>query len=123
LNDFQLKGELLRYTHAKISAVTSKKPGLHLWYLSEELVALAFFDSHVTADTKKLMLAAIDEPAPDHPPMHPRTDTSAFLNDRGLEQVCTANSKTIFNLLQLPTSLLTTDPSCWRDNEAYQAAL
>jgi len=123
LNDFQLMGQLLRYTHAKISAVTSKKLGLHLWYLSEELVALALFDSRVTADTKKLMLAAMDEPAPDHPPKRPRIDTSAFLNDSGLEQFCTANSKTIFNLLQLPTSFLTTDPSDWQDNEAYQEAL
>jgi len=102
--------------------VTSKKLGLHLWYLSEELVALALFDSRVTADTKKLMLAAMDEPAPDHPPKRPRTDTSGFLNDSGLEKFCTGNSKTIFNLLQLPTSFLTTDPSSWQDNEGERVS-
>lgn len=39
--------------------MTSKKLALHLWYLSEELVALALFDSHVTHKTKTLMIAAM----------------------------------------------------------------
>ena len=122
-NDFQLMGQLLRYPEAKISSVTSKKLGLHLWYISEELVALALFDNRVPADMKKLMVAAMDKPAPDHPPKRPRIDTSAFLSDKGLEQFCTANSRALFNLLQLPTSFLMKDPSCWKDDEAYKEAV
>lgn len=44
LNDFQLMTQLLGYPEAKISAVTSKKLGMYLWYLSEELVTMALFD-------------------------------------------------------------------------------
>ncbi|KAK0066935.1 hypothetical protein Bpfe_003670 [Biomphalaria pfeifferi] len=40
LNDFLLMRQLLEYPDVNISSVTSKKLGLHLWYISEELVAL-----------------------------------------------------------------------------------
>ena len=113
---------LLTYPEPKISSVTSKKLELHLWYLSEELITLSLFDSRVTADTKKLMLAAMNEPAPKHPPKRPKADISAFSENKGLEQFCTANSKTLFRLLQLPTSFLTKDPSSWDDDEDYQEA-
>ena len=53
-NDFQLMTQLLGYPEAKISAVTSKKPGMYLWYLSEELVTMALFDLRILAETKKL---------------------------------------------------------------------
>ncbi len=123
LNDFLLMGKLLRYHEAKISSATSKKLGLHLWYLSEELVALALFDSRVISETKKLMLAAMDEASPGHPLKRPRVDTSAFLGHNGLEQFCTSNSKTLFDILQLQTSFLAKDPSNWNDDETYQEAL
>ncbi|KAK0055989.1 hypothetical protein Bpfe_014658 [Biomphalaria pfeifferi] len=67
LNDFLLMRQLLEYPDVNISSVTSKKLGLHLWYISEELVALALFDSRVPAETKKLMLAAMENAAPEHP--------------------------------------------------------
>ena len=49
LNDFHLMGQLLKYPHPDVSKATSKKLGLHLWYLSEELIGLALFDSRVFA--------------------------------------------------------------------------
>jgi len=121
-NDFQLVQSLLTYPKPKISSVTSKKLSRHLWYLSEELVTLLLFDSWVTADTKKLMLTALQVPAPEHPSKRPRADSSVFLPQIGLEQFCTSNSKTIFRLLQLPTSFLLKDPLSWEDEE-YQEAL
>jgi len=102
-NDFQLMQSLPTYPEPKISSVTSKKLSLHLCYLSEESVTLSLFDSRVTADTKKLMLTAIQVPAPEHSPKRPRADSSVFLPQKSLEQFCTSNSKTIFRLLQLPT--------------------
>jgi len=111
LNDFQLMTQLLGYPEAKISAVTSKKLGMHVWYLSEELVTMALFDSQISAKTKNLMVAAMDKPAPDHPPKRPHVGPSAFSDQKGLDQFCTANLKTIFRLLKLPMTLLTKDPS------------
>ena len=123
LNDFLMMKQLLEYPDAQISSVTSKKLGMHLWYLSEELVTLALFDSRVPADTKKLMLAAMDIPTSDHPPKRPQVETSAFMSHKGLEQFCTANSMTLFNRLQLPTSFLSKEPSEWCQDEMYNRAL
>ena len=103
--------QLLGYPEAKISAVTSKKLGMHVWYLSEELVTMALFDSQISAKTKNLMVAAMEKPAPDHPPKRPHVGLSAFSDQKGLDQFCTANLKTIFRLLKLPMTLLTKDPS------------
>ncbi|KAK0062645.1 DNA repair protein RAD51 3 [Biomphalaria pfeifferi] len=123
LNDFLLMRQLLEYPDVNISSVTSKKLGLHLCYISEELVALALFDSRVPAETKKLMLAAMENAAPEHPPKRPRVETSAFTNSKGLEQFCTANSMTMFRLLQLQTSFMSKNPSEWDEDETYQCAL
>jgi len=38
LNDFQLMKKLLTYQHEAISAATSRKLGLHTWYISQDLV-------------------------------------------------------------------------------------
>jgi len=59
-------------------------------------------------------------PAAEHPPKRPKADSSVFLPQKGLEQFCTSNSKTIFRLLQLPTSFLLKDPLSWKDDEEYQ---
>jgi hypothetical protein len=86
LNDFRLMIELLRYPHKAISSATSKKLGLHLWYISEYLT---LFDSRVS-DEMRLMLAAT---APDHPPKRQKVKSTAFLGTGGLDQLCTVNTK------------------------------
>jgi hypothetical protein len=123
LNDFLLMRQLLEYPEASISSVTSKKLGMHLWYLSEERITLALFDSQVPVETKKLMITAMKNPAPDHPPKRPRVDTSAFQGHKGLEQFCTANSMTFFHHLQLPVSFLSNEPSEWCEDETYKTAM
>ena len=54
-NDLALVKDLLAYTEVnKVVARTSlTKFQNHLWYLSEELVALALFDSEVPIDEKR----------------------------------------------------------------------
>ena len=124
LNDFTLMRQLLGYPHADISAATCKKLGLHLWYLSEELVGLALFDSRLSNDSsKRLMIAAMDEEAPDHPSKRPSIKSDAFVGKRGLEQFCTTNSRKLFQLLDLQERLLTQDPSDWEQDESYTRAL
>lgn len=123
LNDFMLMGQLLRYHNAGVSTATSKKLGLHLWYLSEELIGLALFDSRISIESKKLMLAAMQEVAPDEPPKRPRVESHAFLGNKGLERFCTVNSKRLFQLLKLPETFLSKDPSDWHDDPSFQEAL
>ena len=56
--DMKLLKTLQQYKSVdeKISKATSKKMLGHLWYLSEELVALAFFDNTVSLEEKSQML-------------------------------------------------------------------
>ena len=123
LNDFNLMRKLLEYPHASISAAASKKLGLHLWYLSEELVGLALFDSRISSNSKKLMITAMEEAAPEHPPKRPRADFSMFRGNRGVEQFCTANSRRLFQILGLSEEFLAKDPTEWESDPAYKMAL
>ena len=47
----------------------------------------------------------------------------AFLQPGGLEQFCTVNSKTFFQILKLSTSFLAKDPCHWNEDEDYKNAL
>ena len=50
-----------------ISGIAMKKFLGHLWYLSEELVALAFFDDEVPNDVKqKIVRLPLQKPAAEH---------------------------------------------------------
>lgn len=102
--------QLLQYPQVAVSTATSKKLGLHLWYLSEDLVGLALFDARISPETKKLMLAAMEDDAPENPPKRPRIASNAFLGGRGIEQFCTANSKRILQIFGLSDEVLSKDP-------------
>ena len=62
-NDMHLLNTLLNCStvNASISKIASSKLANHLWYLSEELVSLGFFDSQVSLLTKRLMVKAMQE--------------------------------------------------------------
>ena len=51
-----------------IAKTTYQKMSGHLWYLSEELVALAFFDDGVPKEEKRQMLHAIKSVSGDEEP-------------------------------------------------------
>ena len=123
LNDFLLMKQLLQYPQAVVSTATSKKFSLHLWYLSEDLVGLALFDSRIPPETKKLMLAVMEDDAPEHPPKRPRIASNAFLGDRGIEQFCTANSKRLLHIFGLSDEVLSKDPDELREDMTFQHAL
>jgi len=47
--------------------IVFQKMSNHLWYLSQECVSLAFFDSSVPEDVKQKMRAALDKPGWEEP--------------------------------------------------------
>ena len=122
LNDFTLMRSLLDYPHTTISVTTSHKLGLHLWYISEELVILVLFDSRLSAEEKAFMVSAMKKHAPEHPPKRLRVETSAFLGSWRLDQFCTANSNKFFKILGLSDAFLTKDPATWCDDKDYKKA-
>ena len=57
-NDLKLFKNIQSYAsfNSAVSKAVLSKFCSHLWYLSEELVALAFFDVSMSANTKRLMV-------------------------------------------------------------------
>lgn len=68
-NDLQLLQDLFAYraVNKEVACAATKSFMRHLWYLSETLVGLAFFDSGILASEKVLMVAALSKPGNDSP--------------------------------------------------------
>jgi hypothetical protein len=68
-NDLMLLREIESYkkTNETVANAAMKSFSGHLWYLSEILVGLAFFDSEVSSETKSAMVAALDRVTTEHP--------------------------------------------------------
>ena len=103
LNDFKLMEQLLQYPHAAISAATSKKLSLHTWYLSEELIGLALFDSRLPHKSKRLMLAAMEEAAPDHPSKRPMSSPMHSWDNKVWSSSVQPTQRNCFNCLVFQT--------------------
>ena len=121
-NDFLLMKQLLSYPEKSVSTATSKKLGMPLWYLSEDLVPLAQFYARVPDETKKLMVSSFDKEASENCPKRAVMQAEMFQNQCGLEQFCSSHSRKTFQFLQLPTSFLTADPATWHTDESFTKA-
>lgn len=93
----------------------------HLWYLSEELVALALFDPEVDVDEKKAMVQQLSHSAPKDPVKRIAIDQSK-IRDKRLSDFVTSNTRNFFEILSLPDSFLTTNPETWESNSDYMTA-
>uniref|UniRef100_UPI00358FE2CB ADAMTS-like protein 2 n=1 Tax=Myxine glutinosa TaxID=7769 RepID=UPI00358FE2CB len=91
MNDLLLMKTLISLKTASraISTATSEKLRNHLWYLSEELVGLAFFDKQVPITTKQLMVEALkgERPLDEEPPKMPQPDRKALSCRAAVEQI------------------------------------
>lgn len=91
----------------------------HLWYLLEELVALALFDKDVTIDDKRRMQAAIkieEEDGDESRSMQPTLAGSAIAGRR-LEDFATAHTARFFKKMHLDSDFLDAEPATrldWR---------
>ena len=123
-NDFLLLTTLLDYSsiHAAISKATSEKLAKHLWYLSESLVGLAFFDSQVNSSTKRLMVRAMKEKK--STPLHSKKVIviRESFREKKLEDFVTMKSAALFQLMDLPDGFLQVDPDMWKDREDFNKA-
>lgn len=63
--DLQLLKSLVKYKESeeKIATNALKKLLNHLWYLSEQLIAFAFFDEDVPIEMKNKMREALENPS------------------------------------------------------------
>jgi hypothetical protein len=119
-NDMNLMNALLKYRtiNTAISKATTEKLQNHMWYLSEDLVGLAFLDKKVPITTKRLMLEALKQEGAEEPLKRPRPELLSF-EERGLESFVSKHSKLLFERLELSNDFLAEDPDTWESRNDY----
>lgn len=121
-NDLLLLKTLKQYEgiNNELSKCALKKFLGHLWYLSEELVALAFFDDHVSQETKVKMVEALKTEDNDEPLKRVRVDPDVVLK-KNLSDFVSSKSLRFFELLNIPTDFLQKDVKEWEEDDSYMS--
>lgn len=93
----------------------------HLWYLSEELIALAFFDPTVSDEEKRKMVHNLSHRAP-NPEYRIRVDVKAdvlqMFSEKKLSEFVSTKTQEFFERFCIETEFL--DPSSWNGREDYK---
>lgn len=129
--DMQLIKGIIGYFDKKMSTVLLEKIRNHLWYLSEEAVALAFFDPHVDSEIKEKMILALqiesdeDNYIGDDVDIFPSKKVCASVDElqlftsKDLSSFVTTKTKFFFSRLEISMDFLRFHPSNWPKSEAF----
>lgn len=119
-NDLNLLRELESYkkVHTDIAEAAIKSFSGHLWYLSEFLVGLAFFDTAVSAEQKSAMVTALDNVTADHPRPR-RVAFNPTLPQKHLSDFVSKHTLQLFIALDIPQHFLTKRPDIWDSDDDY----
>lgn len=106
---------------AELSNGVLQKISTHMWYLTPETVALAFFDPNVTVDEKKKMIQRLDSKEPVVKLLKGRTvKDPEELSLRNLSDFVSIETKLFFDRFHISREFLKLDPSTWDLNVEYQ---
>ena len=119
--DLALLKSLLAYPDTDVAKATSATLGRHLWYLSERLVALAFFDDNVSLATKRDMVkASKEQEGSEDPPRRATVDTrEATFTNKTIADFVTTGSMKLLQLMSIDMTFLASDPAAWNKDPAY----
>ena len=118
--EFLQKLYAYRKIDEKISLIAVKKMCNHLWYLSTETAALAFFDKAVGKNTKLRMVEAlnteVDESCKKFT-INPN-DVGNYI-EIGIEHFISQGSKKFFERFSIPIEFLKKDPNVWENENDF----
>lgn len=122
-NDLQLLMDIDRFKaiNEDISASTMTTFSRHLWYLSEELAGIAFFDTAIDVAEKRLMVQALTKSGCKDPVVKAKINVKNVMQYR-MSDFVTANSLTIFRALNISQEFLKSDPQTWSSRDDYIVA-
>ena len=100
-----------------------EKLSKHLWYLSEDLIALSLFNSRVPMTAKRLMVKAIRQINGKVNSPKRLDDTAKNLNGRKFETFASKKSMKLLELMNLPIAFLEADPETWVLRDDFCQAL
>ena len=114
LIDLQLLKDITNYKvhNSTIADIAMRKFLGHLWYLSEELVAFAFFDDGVSVDMKRRMVAALQKSGTERP-LRKITLNPALIGFKQLEDFVTNNTLRFFTITGISADFLKRDVDSW----------
>lgn len=120
-NDLQLLKDLKSYEkiNKPIAAIALKKFLGHLWYLSEELVAFAFFDDKVSHEVKKKMVNALSIEGEDSPVKRITVDEN-LLHSKSLEHFVTNNTLRFFSITGIKSGFLKKEVEDWEEDADFK---
>ena len=120
-NDLQLLKDLLAYSviNKAVASSATKTFMRHLWYLSETLVGLAFFDSEVSDAEKVQMVAALSKSGEDSPSPRVESLDESIVSQLMLPDFISSNTVKFSAAMQTEMDFLQQDPSVWQSNERY----
>ena len=123
-NDLKFLQDLVTYDDSSISSAAANAFSRHLWYLSEELIGLSFFDTSHDSATKRKMLAALQKEGS----QKPEKKKSLQLNEvticaMTIPDFITCNTRRFFTSIGSSGEFLNVDPSTWNTNVNFMEAL
>ena len=126
-NDITFIQRLQKYAEVKrdVAAGATRKFLRHLWYLSEEMVGLAFFDSSIDTEEKRAMVQSLQISGKlDPPAKRIQLELTQLSEWKSLKPstFVTEQTKQFFDGLRLPQSSLCKDPEVWHEDADYIAA-
>lgn len=123
-HDLQLFQRLIAYqdVNADVSKACRSKLADHLWYLSDELSALAFFDDAVPDKVKSKMSQAIRERDYGERDVRPKISEREFesLHCRDISDFITKRSLFLFEQFQQPYGFLDKAPELWEHDQSFK---
>ena len=124
-NDLKLFKSIQSYAsiNSAVSKAVLSKFCSHLWYLSEELVALAFFDVSVSANTKRLMVKATKERSETEDAPKRQVFNPATFDKLELPDLVTRGSLSLYRKLGTSSKFMEKDPDTWQHCDDYCEAL
>jgi hypothetical protein len=110
------------YPDKEVSTAALTAFSRHLWYLSEILVGLSFFDNEVSPEDKRVMIQNMkerqgsEEPPKRIPPI--KNPSSCSLAD-----FVTTSTQKFFNILRIDKTFFNKDPTSWHSDQTYIEAI
>ncbi|KYM94609.1 hypothetical protein ALC62_14760 [Cyphomyrmex costatus] len=124
LNDLTLIQDLIRFKciNSQVANAALTKLRNHIWYFNETLAALAFFDSRISVECKRLMVDAIKhrEGTLKNLSRLILSDSECqSLPDVDISHFITKSSLHLFQICGLPYDFLDADPTEWENEESF----
>lgn len=121
-NDIKLVKKLVNYkmVDESIANAAIDKVANHLWYVSPECSALAFFDDSISVEMKKKMIEALnkDNIINDSHKKIPKTKINTLMNEE-IDYFINNESLNLFDRFHLKKDFLKSHPSCWASDQNY----